>query len=271
MIHGIATGRGGSSPRVRGKRSTCSCPPAGRGLIPARAGKTLRLRGERLAPRAHPRACGENRTRGVWTPGFVGSSPRVRGKRRTPRARRRQPGLIPARAGKTSRRLIPGRAPWAHPRACGENNRIMGTRWLMPGSSPRVRGKHPRAHSTTSTSGLIPARAGKTRSRPAPTAGSPAHPRACGGNRTRGVTTPGFVGSSPRVRGKRRSPWSQWRSPGAHPRACGENVRPPPRERRSAGSSPRVQGKPVRSADLGGGARLIPARAGKTRRRPARW
>ncbi|EFW09853.1 hypothetical protein HMPREF9005_1177 [Actinomyces sp. oral taxon 178 str. F0338] len=57
---------------------------------------------------------------------------------RTPR------GLIPARAGKTSRPPVAGRRGSAHPRACGENEGAWKGKITGTGSSPRVRGKRGR-------------------------------------------------------------------------------------------------------------------------------
>ena len=136
--------------------------------------------------------------------------------------------------------------------------------------------------------GLIPARAGKTR--PRPTCRSPrrAHPRACGENVSLVPPATALRGSSPRVRGKhllsssmrvraglipaRAGKTDSRRSPpgkgSAHPRACGENIRPRSSNISRPGSSPRVRGKPVDDGAVGGFPRLIPARAGKTRGHP---
>ena len=96
----------GSSPRVRGKHSLDRRIRRSRGLIPARAGKTVG--GSRIGAhrQAHPRVCGENWdcVRPIARP--KGSSPRVRGKRPDPLAHAVDEGLIPARAGKTSCCLI---------------------------------------------------------------------------------------------------------------------------------------------------------------------
>ena len=51
---------------------------------------------------------------------------------------------------------------WAHPRACGENERIGRNDYRLAGSSPRVRGKLRAAQVGVRMSRLIPARAGKT-------------------------------------------------------------------------------------------------------------
>ena len=136
---------------------------------------------------------------------------------------------------------------------------------------------------------LIPARAGKTVYRDGIKWAFEAHPRVCGENACGELPGISGRGSSPRVRGKRRSSsrtrigprlipacagktWNGWGTalkPAAHPRVCGENLLdgdpPPP----TTGSSPRVRGKrppgPVALTVAG----LIPACAGKTRRR--RW
>ena len=156
----------GSSPRVRGKRRGHTATHRPLRLIPARAGKTYRLRGTRNRRGAHPRACGENfvpmlrghfgdgsspRVRGKRVLGgerydWGGSSPRVRGKRPSTKGMIRRERLIPARAGKTKRRLSAARMRSAHPRACGENLGIRTAQHTLCGSSPRVRGKRPGIH-----------------------------------------------------------------------------------------------------------------------------
>ena len=92
----------GSSPRVRGKprrRPRKRVPP---GLIPACAGKTSTPTSKACPPRAHPRVCGENPSGSAKASATSGSSPRVRGKRDVGVLEARDPGLIPACAGKTS-------------------------------------------------------------------------------------------------------------------------------------------------------------------------
>ena len=94
--------RQGSSPLTRGKhvkRFTDLIPPR---LIPAHAGKTLRISRPFKVRGAHPRSRGEN----FWCcsrfrPG-EGSSPLTRGKRHARSARRVRARLIPAHAGKTT-------------------------------------------------------------------------------------------------------------------------------------------------------------------------
>ena len=100
----LLTPRRGSSPLTRGKQASTACQARRSRLIPAHAGKTGTR--DRPLPRgpAHPRSRGENQCLKSLTPWKTGSSPLTRGKRlgrRRLRARRR---LIPAHAGKTSRR-----------------------------------------------------------------------------------------------------------------------------------------------------------------------
>ena len=113
----------GSSPRGRGKRCGAPFERETLGLIPAWAGKTVRLRRIHRHLRAHPRVGGENRSRSSTSRRYGGSSPRGRGKRqRTPRvglAKR----LIPAWAGKTRLGLPNHAFDRAHPRVGGENSR----------------------------------------------------------------------------------------------------------------------------------------------------
>ena len=193
----------GSSPRVRGKRVPGGPHCLDHGLIPARAGKTMPNGKTACKLRAHPRACGENDfiARMFWS--IVGSSPRVRGKRARPRRDRRSPGLIPARAGKTSHVTAPRDERRAHPRACGENAITMFAAPTYLGSSPRVRGKRRSISFLMAKVRLIPARAGKTQLVHDYDRAWQAHPRACGENHPNRHQGRDSRGSSPRVRGKR--------------------------------------------------------------------
>ena len=71
---------GGSSPRMRGKRTLLFNRYMATRLIPAHAGKTGFTQPTQRLMRAHPRACGENVV--IADPSFssTGSSPRMRGK-----------------------------------------------------------------------------------------------------------------------------------------------------------------------------------------------
>ena len=176
--------RGGSSPRVRGKRPGSEPSRDPRGLIPACAGKTHTAKFRRWLSAAHPRVCGENELRPRGGPRGEGSSPRVRGKRQIGVRLGEEPGLIPACAGKTSGRGSPRRSRRAHPRVCGENAIRMSFSFTLSGSSPRVRGKQASRLGFTQVERLIPACAGKTTAFHRPPSQNRAHPRVCGENST---------------------------------------------------------------------------------------
>ena len=238
--------------------------------------------------RAHPRACGENIHDSLTRTRTRGSSPRVRGKQFFHPILIVSTGLIPARAGKTTHWCGRWTRCSAHPRACGENEIARAEDVNGNGSSPRVRGKPVELDRVSRADRLIPARAGKTTRDPSSRSGLWAHPRACGENWANAGKTVPFEGSSPRVRGKRGRGREGRRLRGliparagktyenktgqpitaAHPRACGENTLTTWPATGSSGSSPRVRGKRNHLAGQAPDAGLIPARAGKTRRRP---
>ena len=159
----------------------------------------------------------------VFRAAFAGSSPRVRGKHTGIAFFIWIDGLIPARAGKTFRRVPYPTPNRAHPRACGENHWLASLEPLAMGSSPRVRGKRRFRGRLDLVAGLIPACAGKT--------GALIGVWACA------------HGSSPRVRGKLSQRRAASHIPrlipacagktfntkravigdAAHPRMCGEN------------------------------------------------
>ena len=239
---------------------------------------------------AHPRVGGENQLLVARALAGAGSSPRGRGKPSRRRLPFRSSGLIPAWAGKTSSSLRGRSRVRAHPRVGGENRRGGGSRSGHPGSSPRGRGKRPRARQRRRPPGLIPAWAGKTASHARSDPGRPAHPRVGGENEIGCGVAFAACGSSPRGRGKpntctQRIPthrlipaWAGKTTVGvikvvkrvAHPRVGGENRRPVPVATRTRGSSPRGRGKPSGHGPRGGGRGLIPAWAGKTRQMPSR-
>ena len=274
----------GSSPCGRGKRRRAVPGAAGQRLIPARAGKTPSPRQCPATSSAHPRAGGENSRTRLAISRPPGSSPRVRGKHDEYAVLLGDLGLIPACAGKTTDHMMRGYCASAHPRACGENPAFTAMLAMLAGSSPRVRGKHPRNNDHREPRGLIPARAGKTRRRGGASRRRRAHPRACGENKVLRSRGGGPPGSSPRVRGKHDRSGGQahglrliparagktvhrrrrHRGRSAHPRACGENssVRAPVPA--TTGSSPRVRGKLLQASLALARLRLIPARAGKT-------
>ena len=91
----------GSSPRMRGKLCELGYTRLVCGLIPAHAGKTVKVATHFMLHRAHPRACGENPPDSNSSHPISGSSPRMRGKLLCVSSHSRATGLIPAHAGKT--------------------------------------------------------------------------------------------------------------------------------------------------------------------------
>ena len=136
---------------------------------------------------------------------------------------------------------------------------------------------------------IIPARAGQTSTRGVPSTSTSDHPRACGANSESETEVLRQNGSSPRVRGKLVAPcrsdrlrriiparagqtWFRLscgsRAPD-HPRACGANYMLRYGYFVQRGSSPRVRGKRPSGSSTGTRLRIIPARAGQTRRSPS--
>ena len=192
----------GSSPLTRGKQGGYRVNGRGLRLIPAHAGKTCATStGNSHAP-AHPRSRGENMVSLVSGRAFSGSSPLTRGKRFSVGAGLRIVRLIPAHAGKTTRRSSPGPPEAAHPRSRGENVLRDLLVNQAQGSSPLTRGKRDAAECVGEWARLIPAHAGKTSMPVTSRPPERAHPRSRGENSA--FLTPHwkFVGSSPLTRGK---------------------------------------------------------------------
>ena len=225
-----------------------------------------------------------------FSAGRDGSSPLTRGKRREADAARASHRLIPAHAGKTSRRARTRALASAHPRSRGENRRKLFHRGHEVGSSPLTRGKLAGAQGRRGGERLIPAHAGKTVVGTPAQRAAAAHPRSRGENSPDGSERRVYKGSSPLTRGKRlrgrlsrRSgrlipahagktcPTSgRTRVRTAHPRSRGENGGWCETPRGQVGSSPLTRGKPTQHAAVLEDVRLIPAHAGKTSRRACR-
>ena len=152
----------GSSPLTRGKRACSTWRGPRTWLIPAHAGKTRCRRWCRSCRWAHPRSRGENVRAGARRVPYAGSSPLTRGKQGGCFVTGGNVGLIPAHAGKTSRRRSAPVASRAHPRSRGENRDGVIDRLSIGGSSPLTRGKHWEQLYGDYVVGLIPAHAGKT-------------------------------------------------------------------------------------------------------------
>ena len=264
---------GGSSPLTRGKHGPAGAGGAGGGLIPAHAGKTARGGEHASQRRAHPRSRGENVVTVPRQAGKSGSSPLTRGKRVKTDDGLTLERLIPAHAGKTSKRVHWGRHPGAHPRSRGENSAKGGHMGRQSGSSPLTRGKRVGVSDVGDGGGLIPAHAGKTFYRPFRDSHIRAHPRSRGENIVQTARDVEKTGSSPLTRGKQRGHLDERHPPGLIPAHAGKTTRTPSSRLAWCGSSPLTRGKLLHPRRGHGREGLIPAHAGKTHspRRPRWW
>ena len=153
---------GGSSPLARGTHRRGATADFPHGLIPARAGNTGLACVSRTRRRAHPRSRGEHIITIPNQVGVKGSSPLARGTLTALRSFAQKLGLIPARAGNTSRPHSHTERWRAHPRSRGEHSTNGQAIPGVEGSSPLARGTHRRQSGNDGTQGLIPARAGNT-------------------------------------------------------------------------------------------------------------
>ena len=214
----------------------------------------------------------------------MGSSPLARGGHRVSDARPDTRGLIPARAGRTSRDGLPARPTRAHPRSRGADEVIVASAARSRGSSPLARGGHADAALEGFGDGLIPARAGRTRDRCSTGSAARAHPRSRGADRGIVCGDADEAGSSPLARGgllrdrgrsldqgliparagRTSSSAAATAATGAHPRSRGADWRVRGRVPCVKGSSPLARGGPfaLTACLIVGG--LIPARAGRT-------
>ena len=170
----------GSSPLARGPLKPDLDKLTRAGLIPARAGTTLRSRARLWWMRAHPRsrgdhrACDQNHGRGQ------GSSPLARGPQSTACQYSPCDGLIPARAGTTEHVTKITDAARAHPRSRGDHFWEARKKPPGQGSSPLARGPRADRLPRAGLRGLIPARAGTTSQSRRAWRGARAHPRSRG-------------------------------------------------------------------------------------------
>ena len=134
--------------------------------------------------------------------GRQGSSPLTRGKLDCTLHRARCRGLIPAHAGKTTFDASRCSRIRAHPRSRGENPMSALASSSAWGSSPLTRGKPGQSLCIAVRPGLIPAHAGKTRTRTSSTCLVRAHPRSRGENHASHLPRRPLPGSSPLTRGK---------------------------------------------------------------------
>ena len=254
----------GSSPLARGLpfRAVADGDPVR--IIPARAGFTTFSVLNNGYLRDHPRSRGVYVSWPVWSPGAPGSSPLARGLHVPWDMGYRNVGIIPARAGFTSRDGRWGRAIGDHPRSRGVYARVVVKITPRGGSSPLARGLRNRS--------------------PTPSTRSADHPRSRGVYSLTRYRPLYNEGSSPLARGLRTSAPCCHRTPriiparagfthdrflsagssGDHPRSRGvyrvlSTILIAPQ-----GSSPLARGLRVSQWAFVKIERIIPARAGFT-------
>ena len=191
----------GSSPLARGLPPPSVPRARMTGIIPARAGFTWALLGVPPPGRDHPRSRGVYRRQATAVRRLGGSSPLARGLRFSRIGGCGSCGIIPARAGFTLDEDVRGRRPVDHPRSRGVYPTMTRRAQSRLGSSPLARGL-PSAHPVVEALvGIIPARAGFTKSSRRPTTGRRDHPRSRGVYRASARSMAQRTGSSPLARG----------------------------------------------------------------------
>ena len=218
-----------------------------------------------MAPRDHPRVCGEHSPSAVTLVSLRGSSPRMRGTLIRPIRLITPERIIPAYAGNTL-----SKCPTRHG-TCGSSPRMRGTRvatlWILRAT------------------GIIPAYAGNTWRRSPRRHAPEDHPRVCGEHPTIVNSRSDRTGSSPRMRGTLSELVHCLRGFGIipayagntrrnirrilmyrdHPRVCGEHLEDVLANYSDPGSSPRMRGTPEPLGHLRRVPGIIPAYAGNTR------
>ena len=274
----------GSSPLARGLHPVDLTGLEDGGIIPARAGFTLRRGHPRARLRDHPRS------RGVYdgvewsNSSGTGSSPLARGLHRVRVGDVVYRGIIPARAGFTGGRIGPPRRARDHPRSRGVYSVMETVAGGANGSSPLARGLLGDLIRVAGYLGIIPARAGFTyRTGPCGRRRRD-HPRSRGVYFPRTFARTCHAGSSPLARGlhlRRCGRWDGCRiiparagftSTGAargeglrdHPRSRGVYSPTPPTRPTTSGSSPLARGLHPPVCREHGDRRIIPARVGFT-------
>ena len=275
---------------MRGKGADLCKLEEADGIIPAGAGKSSAFARAAWRAEDHPRGCGEKSGSGLGGSPWGGSSPRVRGKGDRGIRRCWSVGIIPAGAGKRGHLAAQKALGGDYPRGCGEKRYSSISPSARSGSSPRVRGKASTPSAATERPRIIPAGAGKSPPSRSRRSGCRDHPRGCGEKSSIFRSSYSTLGSSPRVRGKARLAEAGVPEDGIipagagkrytyrkvskngpdHPRGCGEKRRARVAVCGCGGSSPRVRGKENTQMDGGVEDGIIPAGAGKSRRRHRR-
>ena len=194
----------GSSPLARGLLAGDDREGLAPGIIPARAGFTLKLDLFPVDGWDHPRSRGVYTASSTVASSSGGSSPFARGlQRRAPRGYL-QARIIPARAGFTGPRRGRGTPPADHPRSRGVYTAPVLQVSRADGSSPLARGLLRGAECPIRCARIIPARAGFTGGVWCADSAGSDHPRSRGVYSPCVRCLPPMAGSSPLARGLRR-------------------------------------------------------------------
>ena len=276
----------GSSPLARGLHEWADRGQPVRGIIPARAGfTTCRRPGSRSRP-DHPRSRGVYVSAFPPATAFRGSSPLARGLRDRPVMTGHEGGIIPARAGFTPGPVGQRHLRGDHPRSRGVYRNNGQAQQGGAGSSPLARGLLINWIESVPQRGIIPARAGFTRPPTWEFSRSSDHPRSRGVYLSGCRRPPTWEGSSPLARGLRQAHTrrlpreriiparagftppgvSSRTSPRDHPRSRGVYVNADGDYVLRDGSSPLARGLQPTTVTSPAKPRIIPARAGFTRR-----
>ena len=274
----------GSSPLARGLRRLPDPPGRPAGIIPARAGFTLRLCCARRWSRDHPRSRGVYPEDARIMTADGGSSPLARGLHQPDGRYRGHGRIIPARAGFTTTCSTRSSSTPDHPRSRGVYSELLRDTLDAAGSSPLARGLRPVRRPGSPGRRIIPARAGFTRFVAFRVLVLWDHPRSRGVYGTTSVIGIKSSGSSPLARGL--PPHTRWVCCPARiiPARAGftcathsiaQTARDHPRSRGvycgcsaggcgHRGSSPLARGLRRPAPGGPGQVRIIPARAGFT-------
>ena len=135
---------------------------------------------------------------------------------------------------------------------------------VMAGSSPLARGLPDNKSFTSTSDGIIPARAGFTGTQPSSIPHQPDHPRSRGVYEHRESCPEDRRGSSPLARGLQINELTESNSVRIIPARAGFTAVTTPSHVTTIGSSPLARGLPLVGVERGRQCRIIPARAGFT-------
>ena len=154
----------GSSPLARGLPIDNEIAVEAERIIPARAGFTREYSRCRDPGWDHPRSRGVYARPPLWAFRDGGSSPLARGLRINAKTQDARLRIIPARAGFTPLDIDADIRRADHPRSRGVYSCMLLLLSRVPGSSPLARGLPDSPRAASRSRGIIPARAGFTRS-----------------------------------------------------------------------------------------------------------